>query len=159
MTHFYHSAPTALIYVKVRWNLQHRATASHLGHIGIEEPPKSCIYVLPMLVVYIDIFFYNLYGKHINIIWFIVQYAGDHILFLLLNLVSVLGFLLTFRPFFSLPSAMKWWPCKYPATVKYSWSWTHSNAFFKNNWNNNFFSDSAYDLKWVFSLPNIFVLK
>lgn len=32
---------------------------------------------------------------------------GDHILFLLLNLVSVLGFLLTFRPFFSLPSAMK----------------------------------------------------
>jgi hypothetical protein len=36
-----------------------------------------------------------------------MQYAGDQILFLLLNMVSVIGLLLTFNPFFSVPSAMK----------------------------------------------------
>uniref|UniRef100_N1R392 Putative membrane protein n=1 Tax=Aegilops tauschii TaxID=37682 RepID=N1R392_AEGTA len=38
---------------------------------------------------------------------FIIQYAGDHILFFMLNMVSVIGLSLTFKPFFSMTSVMK----------------------------------------------------
>ncbi|CAO2162180.1 unnamed protein product [Urochloa humidicola] len=32
---------------------------------------------------------------------------GDQILFLILNMVSIIGLVLTFKPFFSLPNAMR----------------------------------------------------
>jgi hypothetical protein len=36
-----------------------------------------------------------------------MRHAGDQILFLMLNSVSVIGLVLTFKPFFSLDTAMR----------------------------------------------------